>query len=69
MPNTFDDDENVLENNKEFRRKIQKILNGVDFDRIENINTIDDLMKYILEYFEDKIMRKEKFQKVCVILI
>lgn len=48
---------------------INDTLKDVDFSRFENIHTIDELMDYILEYYETRIMKKEKFQKVCAILI
>ena len=47
VPNTFDDDEGLLQKDTVFITKINEILSNVDFERIENIHTIEDLMHYI----------------------
>ena len=49
---------------------VQKILAQLDFSQIENLMETDDLIYYILDYFDDKIMDSEKFKMVfcCMIL-
>jgi hypothetical protein len=69
VPNSFMVEDFYLESDEVFRTRVNEILSEMDFERIENIHNTDDLMDYILEYFENRIMKKEKFQKVCSLLI
>ena len=69
VPNCIDDEDGILKNDPVFKKKIEKMMSEVDFDRIDNIHNVEDLMDYILEFFEVRIMHQRKFEKVCVILI
>ena len=42
--------------------RIEEILSQVDYEAIENTNDSEELILYILNYFEDKIMDAEKFK-------
>jgi hypothetical protein len=53
----------------DLRLRIMEILCDIDLDRFDDIAGIDDLMQYILEYFERRIMDREKFIKVLALLI
>lgn len=39
-----------------------------DYEIFESINDTAQLMDYILEYYEGRMMSKEKFMKTCVVL-
>ena len=45
------------------KSKIDKILKDLDWEKIESLETVSDLINYILEYFETRITDKEKFRK------
>lgn len=44
------------------------ILNGLDYQKFDTIDKTDDLMNYILEFYETRLMPKEKFIKTCIVL-
>lgn len=47
---------------------IGKLLEDFDYEIFESINDTAQLMDYILEYYEGRMMSKEKFMKTCVVL-
>jgi hypothetical protein len=47
---------------------IGKLLADFDYEIFESINDTGHLMDYILEYYEGRVMSKEKFMKTCVVL-
>ena len=52
------------------KEKINTILSEFDLSRFDDdIAGIDDLMQYIQEYFETRIMAVEKFKKIQALLI
>lgn len=44
------------------KERVQEILSQVDYEAIETCKDTEELILYILEYFEDKIMDAEKFK-------
>lgn len=51
------------------KAKINSIMKQSDMSVFEEIDGIDQMMQFILEFFEDKIMPIEKFKKVLAMLI
>lgn len=47
---------------------LDKIFENFDLSVFESISQTDELMDYILEFYETKLMPKEKFIKTCVLL-
>ena len=60
---------NSSEIDPNIRKKINSVMTYVDMRKFEDIEGIDQMMQYILEFFEDKIMNIDKFKKTMCMLI
>lgn len=47
---------------------MDKILEEVDFSRVEACESTVELVDYVLEYFENRIVTPEKYKKVLSVL-
>ena len=45
-----------------------ELLSDFDYEIVDGINHTDELMDYILEYYEGRLMHRDKFMKTCVVL-
>ena len=59
----------IMEDNDDHMEDFARIISEVDYSRFESITTTEELMHYVLEYFEDRIMKREKFQKCLCCLV
>ena len=50
------------------QEKIAEILKDVDFEKIDGFCTTSELIEYVLDYFEERIVEKQKYKMVLTCL-
>lgn len=48
---------------------LARIVRDVDYERLEEINTLSGLIDYTLEYYETRIMKKKNFEKLFIVQV
>ena len=58
----------LLTQNEVDSNKIGEILKEVDFQKIQEFESTSDLIEYVIDYFEEKIVDKQKYKLVLACL-
>lgn len=59
---------NLIQKGEMPSNELDNVFQNFDYNVFETIENTDDLMNYILEYYEDRLMPKKKFRKTCIVL-